>query len=189
MAERGLTWHAALGRAYRRSKAHPVARYAQLATVDADSRPRCRTIVVRRLELESDELLMVTDARSAKVEQAAGTGAAELCWYFAGLREQFRLHGVLEITAAEDDRRRRELWTALSVAGRASFSWPPPGTPRTDDDHFPDTCGDPTPPAAFCAMSLRVDEVDWLRLRAKPHERTLFARSEDGEWRASRVRP
>ena len=61
-------WVVALRRAQRRSRRHAIARYAQLATVEAGA-PRCRTVVVRGVDAERGAVWFVTDGRSAKAAQ------------------------------------------------------------------------------------------------------------------------
>jgi len=185
------TWRKRLARAWRRSKSHPVARYAQLATVAPSGKPRNRTIVVRRLDLERDELVFATDFRSAKAGEVADRPAAELCWYFAGLREQFRLQGTFELAGPGHERGadRLALWQSMSAKGRAVFAWPPPGTDRSDGDEYPAVHSSPEPPAHFALGVLCVDEVDWLSLGGSPHERLHFGRDGNGVWHCRRVRP
>jgi len=177
-----MTWQEALRRAKRRAKKHPVARYAQLATVD-EGEARCRTVVVRGID--DDGIGFVTDGRSAKVGQLAANDRAELCWYFVGLREQFRLRGLIETL---EGGARAEAWAQLSPPGRGTFFNPPPGTPRSEEDTFVSESHAPEPPDTFVAMALRAERVERLELRPSPHERTAWTL--DGEaWVEERLRP
>ncbi len=179
-------WFRYLAKACSRSKRHPVARYAQLATVDADGAPRCRTVVVRGLVEAPRGVWFVTDARSGKAEELAREPRVELCWYFAGLREQYRLRGRVEEL---DEAAREDAWARLSPSSRGTFLWPPPGTPRTDDDMFPPETRGTTPVPCFRALRLVADAVDFLSLRDAPHERVRWTRDATGEWNDVRVRP
>lgn len=86
--------------------------YVQLATVDRDGRPRCRTVVFRGFLSHHDDLQslwnessvvcdglpcilkMTTDARSRKVDQVTNQqSVAELVWWFPNSNEQFRIAG------------------------------------------------------------------------------------------------
>ncbi|MEM1413871.1 MAG: pyridoxamine 5'-phosphate oxidase family protein [Myxococcota bacterium] len=178
-------WFRLLAKACRRSKKHPIARYAQLATVGADGGPRCRTVVVRGLSDAPRGVWFVTDGRSAKATELAQDPRAELCWYFAGLREQYRLRGRVR---AWDDAGRAEAWARLSPASRATFLWPPPGTPRQDDDVFPPETRGAHPLECFQAFTLVPERVDVLSLAPSPHERIEW-NSEGGEWAERRMRP
>jgi len=90
-------------------------------------------------------LVFVTDARSGKAaDAAAGAGSpegecvAEVCWYFPGSREQFRLRGTFAVwrEGEKGDKTdpmgwaRRAAWAALSPGAREQFWWPDPGFPR-----------------------------------------------------------
>ena len=185
-AEPAPVWFRHLAKAVSRSKRHPVARYAQLATVDLQGAPRCRTVVVRGLVENPRGVWFVTDARSAKAGELEGEPRVELCWYFAGLREQYRLRGRVE---ALDEAARADAWDRLSPSSRATFLWPPPGTPRTDDDMFPPETRGSTPVPSFRGLRLRVAGVDFLSLRESPHERLQWTREVRGEWTETRVRP
>ena len=128
----------------------------------------------------------VTDARSGKAEELAREPRVELCWYFAGLREQYRLRGRVEEL---DEAAREDAWARLSPSSRGTFLWPPPGTPRTDDDMFPPETRGTTPVPCFRALRLVADAVDFLSLRDAPHERVRWTRDATGEWNDVRVRP
>ncbi|KAJ3080248.1 hypothetical protein HK102_003191 [Quaeritorhiza haematococci] len=103
-------------------------------------------------------LEFVTDVRSQCAhctEDIAGeTNFGEVCWYFPGTKEQFRLSGRLYQIAQENvavlatstpppwapkkidwERERLRHWNAISPELRASFSWGVPGTPW-DDQHL-----------------------------------------------------
>ena len=177
-------WVVALRRAQRRSRRHAIARYAQLATVEAGA-PRCRTVVVRGVDAERGAVWFVTDGRSAKAAQLVADPRAEICWYFAGLREQYRLRGAIEPL---EPAARQEAWEGLSPASRAVFFAPPPGTPRGEGDRFAETSEAPEPPACFRALRLVVARAELLELRPSPHERRAWVREGEG-WVSARLRP
>ena len=106
--------------------------YVQLATVGADGKPHCRTVVFRGfIEPESATatveaaepadpvapastvtsaphrgraLKMITDARSEKVKEVAHSPACEMVWWFGKSNEQYRISGTLQLVgAAEQD--------------------------------------------------------------------------------------
>ena len=59
--------------------------YVQIATVDSNGLPRCRTVVFRGLVNLPNNMIamkMITDMRSEKVDQIANSPACELVWWF-----------------------------------------------------------------------------------------------------------
>src|SRR5262245_34049242 len=96
-------WREALDEALGAHAGEPSARYAQLATVRPDGRPANRTVVVRGLLDPGGRPVVTTDARSAKAGDLAERPWAELCWYFPGTREQFRLLGRVTLVGPDDD--------------------------------------------------------------------------------------
>ena len=160
---------------------------AALATADADGRPRVRHVVCRRVD-DDGGLWIAVDARSAKVDQLAAHPHAELAFWLAGDRDQFRARGAAAVlTGPEPDR--AALWRSLSDTARALFAWPPPGTPREPDPaRFPAALppGD-APPPSFAALVIRPDEFEHLALRDHPHLRRIW-RAVDG-WIGRDVNP
>jgi pyridoxamine 5'-phosphate oxidase len=77
-----------------------MARWLQLATVAADGTPRVRTLVFRGWSAAS-QLELLTDGRSAKLEELQANPAVELCWLLPRARCQFRLRGQVQILPAE----------------------------------------------------------------------------------------
>jgi pyridoxamine 5'-phosphate oxidase len=124
--------------------------YVQVATVDAEGLPRCRTLVFRGFlsSVPPDHALgqsdasnlpcvmkMITDARSDKVSQIGTSPAVELVWWLAKTNEQYRIRGELVLVGPQYQpndtflqQARREQWGNLSDAARESFYDPqPPG--------------------------------------------------------------
>ncbi|UQA58501.1 pyridoxamine 5'-phosphate oxidase family protein [Polyangium aurulentum] len=185
-------WLATVESSLERSRATPEVRYAQLATVDASGAPRCRTIVVRAVVPEHGAIVFSTDARSPKTGEILAEPRAELCWYFAETREQLRIAGEVVLARADAPGpswlSREALWSALSAASRASFAWPAPGSPRAEGALFPLEPAE-EPLATFAACALIAREVDHLRLRSAPHQRTRFTRLPSGAWTSEEVCP
>lgn len=157
-----------------------------LATTDEDRRPRARSVVCR--EIEPDGTLWVTtDLRSDKSAQVAVSGFGEIVFWLPDRREQFRVGGAMA-RAGQDDPRRSQAWRALSDRSRAMFLWPEPGTPRTEDDEFPEALGPDAPMvSSFGLLLLRPDRAEFLDLKPHPHERRRWA-IDDG-WSSRELRP
>jgi len=169
----------------------PESRFAQLATVRGDGRPANRTVNFRFFLDAPDRLVFTTDTRSAKVAQIAANPWGELCWYFAGTREQFRISGRLEVIAepveAELVAARERAWRERSDASRQSFTWPEPGAPRAEAEAFEGAVPG-EPPGVFALLVLTVEGVEHLELRAAPHVRTVYRLGGEG-WTTESVNP
>lgn len=188
-------WRGLVARAQHRNRSKRHTRYLQLATVRPDGTPANRTVVFRGFVDERNDLRMVTDRRSQKIDDLAHQPWAEACWYFTKTREQFRLRGpVRVVTASVADEAAKALrdqaWQALSQSGQAAFLGPCPGDARQEAalreaagahaEQAPDT---------FCLLLLHPWQVDHLELRPTPQARTVFARHEDGTWTQEAVNP
>ncbi len=130
--------------------AGPTGNFAQLATVDTDGHPRCRTVVVREIDPDG-RLRFTADVSSAKVAQIAAEPRAELCWYLIGAWRQFRLSGRLAVEAGEVQAR---LWDEMSDATRSQFA------SRAD----------------FIVYGLDVAQVETLDITVRPFARALHER-------------
>ncbi|MEB3317137.1 MAG: pyridoxamine 5'-phosphate oxidase family protein [Cyanobacteriota bacterium] len=172
----------------REGKRAPHNRWLQLATVAADGTPRVRTLVFRGW-VGGAALELLTDGRSAKAGELARQPAVELCWLLPRARSQFRLRGQLEpLPEAEERAERERHWRGLSPGGRALWSWPPPGEPRTADAAFPESVPDGAPlPAPFQLLRIALVRVELLELLGHPHRRRLW-RLETG-WAEEGVNP
>ncbi|MEM9530900.1 MAG: Npun_F5749 family FMN-dependent PPOX-type flavoprotein [Pseudomonadota bacterium] len=199
-------WRSSLARALHRNRAHPAARFVQLATVRPDGSPANRTIVFRGFVPEpfsrhdnlADTLQFVTDQRSEKVLELEHEGRVEICWYFVKTREQFRLRGELVIIGENasdlpeqpDVRLRQHLWKSLSDAARTQFSWPDPAGERAEDAAFEVAAPDAEQPlASFAVLLLKPTYVDHLELRAAPQNRFCYWLDEEQAWQSRRRNP
>lgn len=88
---------------------------------------------------------------------------------------------------------RGRAWRNMSESGRKQFAWPSPGVPLPEPgsppepDNIAELTADAAPPLdTFCLVVLRVEGVDWLRL--KGNQRTVFHRTAEG-WDATDVSP
>ena len=67
MTEKLSPWRSILSRALHRNRSLPNARYFQLATVDFGGKPTNRTVVFRGFLDQSNQLQIITDRRSEKI--------------------------------------------------------------------------------------------------------------------------
>lgn len=187
-------WRSPLARALHRNRSQPNARYFQLATVRSDGRPANRTVVFRGFWEGTNQLQMVTDARSAKAEQIDHCPHAEACWYFPSTREQFRLAGSLTlIRDTESDlalqHARQRSWHSLSDAARAQFAWAAPGQPRAEGGFEPPPPDPLVPLPHFCLLLLDPVQVDHLELRGDPQNRWWYRWDAIAGWSRSPINP
>ena len=153
----GSSWRQLLEASSNRSRKIRGSNYVQIATVDPDGTPRCRTVVFRGFlhnvptdhEFAADTtdddnlpfiMKMITDNRSHKVTEIAETdGATEMIWWFPKTSEQYRIRGTLILVGTHPQHRpddaflqtaRREQWGNLSDPAREAFYDPSvPGRP------------------------------------------------------------
>lgn len=180
-------WQSALKAALKKNRREPQSRYLQLATVAADGSPRNRTVVFRGFAENSDDLLVVTDTRNEKVGELLAEPRAELCWYFAITREQFRIRAqceVLDGTTEASQSQRLALWALLSDAAAEQFFWARPGEEVGVSGDLPIT---PEPPAHFVGLRFTPEAVDHLVLK-KPQQRTRYQMA-GGQWVSEAVNP
>ena len=188
------SWRSPLARALHRNRSLPNSRYLQLATVRTDGRPANRTVVFRGFLEDTNQLKIVTDARSAKADQIHHCSYGEACWYFPKTREQFRLSGLLTLIRDNDsDARMLEIrtrsWQELSDAARTQFTWADPGEIR-DENGFNRPTPDPSIPVPhFCLLLLNPHQVDHLELRGNPQNRWLYHLDLKTGWTVQEVNP
>ncbi len=191
-------WRSPLEGAIHRNRSKPYSRYFQLATVTAEGYPANRTVVFRGFLEQEDypnTLKIITDARSAKIEEIEHQPFAEICWYFTKTREQFRIAGSLKlITATETNsellQARKTTWHNLSDSARLQFAWPHPAQPAADKSAFEvDTLDRHLPLENFCLLLLIPQKVDHLQLRGDPQKRCLYTLKNDSGWSIESVNP
>lgn len=122
-----IPWHARIEGSIARSRKIRGGNFVQIATVDQEGFPRCRTVVFRGFinigelgTVEDAEILpgessdvfslqshssiwamkMITDARSEKVLQST---QCEMVWWFTQSSEQYRIAGRLELVRPEPE--------------------------------------------------------------------------------------
>lgn len=157
--------------------------YVQIATINKNNEPRCRTVVFRGFINNLPEnhpmtlnggycdekpcvMKMCTDLRSKKVEEVSYQSISEMVWWFPKTSEQYRVRGPLLLVGDDNDDRdlqiaRKELWGNIGDPSRESFLDTPTkiGSGGRDDEGkvIP-------PPENFLLMLLDPTHVDYLRL-------------------------
>ena len=190
------SWRSPLSSAIHRNRSKPHSRYFQLATVTPEGYPANRTVVFRGfLDDKQNSLKIITDARSAKIQDIEQQSRSEICWYFTKTREQFRIAGDLRlITAGNEDldllKARKTTWHNLSDAARSQFAWADPGQPAADKSAFDVDLPDPNIPLNnFCLLLLIPQKIDYLQLKGDPQQRCIYQLEKDGSWSTQSVNP
>lgn len=207
------SWKSRMDESIARSRKIRGANYVQLSTV-SDGEPRCRTVVFRGFqslpgthpvsvecgEGQSCVMKMITDNRSNKVSEASQQSVAELVWWFAKSKEQYRIRGRLCFVGGgqfeyDGDKvltsARKEQWGNMSDPAREQFFWQEPGIPYSGESTVPaggrDTDGKLLePPDTFLLLLLLPSRSDYLRLT--DNYRQIDELRED-KWLAERVNP
>ncbi|BAZ13466.1 pyridoxamine 5'-phosphate oxidase-related FMN-binding protein [Calothrix sp. NIES-4071] len=188
-------WRQILIGVLHRNRKQPYSRYFQLATVRTDGYPANRTVVFRGFLNNTNQLKIIVDSRSEKINQIQHQPFAEACWYFTETREQFRLAGKLTLVGADCDdaeleKARVSTWQELSDNARIQFAWAHPGEKRANPEAFAPSQPDAvTPLANFCLLLLDPVKVDHLELRGEPQNRYLYTRDEQENWTCIEINP
>lgn len=189
-------WRSPLSSAIHRNRSKPFSRYFQLATVTSEGYPANRTMVFRGfLDDEDNALKIITDLRSAKIQDIEHQAIGEICWYFTKTREQFRITGNLRLITSKDTETdlqqvRQATWHDISDSGRSQFAWPDPAQPVADRSAFDISPLDPnTPLDNFCLLLLIPNRIDHLQLRGDPQQRCIYTLENKKTWSTQSVNP
>lgn len=189
-------WRSPLSSAIHRNRSKPYSRYFQLATVTPEGYPANRTVVFRGfLDDERNRLKIITDSRSAKIQDIEHQARAEICWYFTKTREQFRITGSLCLVTDSDldedlKQARKTTWQNLSDSARSQFAWPDPARPAADKSAFDiDPPNIDNPLENFCLLILTPQKIDHLQLKSDPQQRHLYSLQGDRSWTTQAINP
>ncbi|MCU7553970.1 pyridoxamine 5'-phosphate oxidase family protein [Alteromonas sp. ASW11-19] len=182
-------WRQQLTKSLHQTRSTPESRYFQLATCDSEGRPQCRTVVFRGIS-DQHELQVISDTRSGKWDDLQGNGFAQVCWYFAKTREQYRLDVTATcLKVADNPSLLAQYWQKLSDAGKKQFLWGTPNTPRDTNQPLLAESDFDDVPEHFCLLALKVTAVDYLSLRGNPQYRERHYTDSAGDWVAKPVIP
>jgi PPOX class probable FMN-dependent enzyme len=204
------TWRQQLVRSFHLHRSKPEAKYFQVASVDNDHRPHLRTMVFRDFVENANSFIAITDSRSEKVEHWTHRPEAELHWYFAKSREQYRfrcqvaliqlndkdmpveINGHLDMSSEDARAILIKTWGNLSDSARNSFYASAPKSKI--DTHSPEK--EPSQQAKrntsiseyFTLVIFKPYAADYLDLKTRPHTRQLFT-LKDSHWEQQDVHP
>lgn len=174
--------------------------YVQIATVDENGLPNCRTVVFRGFfkynNGENIAMKMITDARSEKVNQINCSPMCEMVWWFSQSSEQYRIKGILKLISNSEESEefkivRKQMWGNMSDPAREQFYWMQPGNDYEGSPSVPPGGRDDEgkildPPNTFLLMLLLPQSVKYLRLRDNYAQNDVF---KETKWISTRVNP
>lgn len=184
-------WRSAIARSLHINRSHPDSRFFQLATIATDHYPANRTVVFRGFRQDSNDLQIISDARSQKNAHLQAHPQAEICWYFTKSREQFRFRGRITVIDHKNTglaMLRQSVWEQISDSARSLFFWPDPKAERSKDD-FPETPPVDTIPETFTVLLFSPEQVDYLTLKGDPQNRYLYVLDAEENWLVREVNP
>jgi PPOX class probable FMN-dependent enzyme len=192
--EKLAPWRSPLARALHHNRSLPQSRYFQLATVRKNRSPANRTVVYRGFREQTNQIQIISDIRSEKIQQINDSPWGEICWYFSQTREQFRFTGTLTFISATDSNLqsiRLQVWQQLSNAARLQFAWPKPKQPRIAEKEafLPPNPSVNEPLPDFGLLLFDSIEVDHLELRGEPQNRWIYQLDQQHEWRVKSINP
>ncbi len=189
-------WRIPLSKALHLNRSQPHSRYFQLATVKKNGCPSNRTVVFRGFLDNTNDLKIITDIHSEKIEELATKSWGEICWYFTKTREQFRISGTITVIKEEETnpilaKARQESWQNLSDAAKIQFAWPETGADRNNNKElFSPSIPDQNKPLFnFCLLLLTPQKVDHLELKGEPQNRYLYTLNEEENWVIKEINP
>jgi pyridoxamine 5'-phosphate oxidase len=211
-------WRQRLARSLHINRSQVHAKYYQVASVCPVGRPKNRTMVFRGFLANSQSLLSVSDTRSEKIAQWQGKFKShfEICWYFSGSREQYRLSGEVALLSHSLDlsytqavlgqqtkqNLLKQQWSNLSANARQAFYSSSPKAPFDENTILSNPAkeqltqgkkpeeidiGSSQISDNFCVVIFIPDTVDYLNLKSKPQERCLYDIQDD--WKERWVNP
>lgn len=148
---------------------------AQVAfsTVNADSIPELRTIVMRDVDTAARTIEFYTDLQSDKITSLRANPKAAILMWDADLALQIRVQADVTILTGDDVMDR---WHAVPDHSKISYGiTPAPGQPIPDSTSYtkkPD-------PAVFAVLSCQATHIDAVYL-GDVHRRAAF--SQVGDW-------
>ena len=161
------TWRQRLARSLHLHRSKAEAKYFQLATYCNEHGVQNRTVVFRGFAPNSNTFWGISEANCAKVDSLRRHADAQICWYFAKTREQYRLsvQATIQDGNAFEQASRINVWQNISESARLSFFAQAPESWLAEGDKS-------TPPANFVVLAFQVNQVDYLQL-TEPHQRYL----------------
>ena len=153
--------------------------YTTLCTVDKDSRPQARTVILRRFDIEKFHLSIHSDLRSNKINEIKKNKKVSLVFYDDRKKIQLRIRGSAKIEVSKKDS-----WEKLSNWSRRCYlseenpgtkiQKPTSGFSEKYQFNAPSTEESEKGLQNFTVIIVIAEEVEWLFLASQGHRRMLF---------------
>jgi 3-hydroxyisobutyrate dehydrogenase len=154
---------------------------ASLGTVK-DNYPKVRTVVLRKVIMEETSLIFHTDIRSGKFGEIQSNRNVSLLFYSKEDKIQIRLEGTASLHVNDElgDRQwhnsrltSRKCYLAEPAPGTESLN-PASGIPEIFAGRLPTEEESEPGRENFCAVKVKVNEIDWFYLSSSGHVRAKF---------------
>jgi len=160
-----------------------------LATINDESEPDARTVILRVTDETQRIIACQGDIRSPKFHQIRHHSAVVAVFYSVPDRRQIRLRGVAEIR--HEDTHTEARWSQMYPMSREVYRTPfAPGELLSGDSS---PISDPVPLEQayhhFATIQIKITEIDTLFLSADGHRRTRFDCSTGYPITAHRIAP
>lgn len=144
--------------------------FLTLSSVDLQSKPQARTVVLRGVDPVSRVLEFHTDIRSAKWRELANNPHVTVLGYEN--KTQLRMQGTVELHAGNSERA-DAAWNQLSARTQKTYAGPAPGTDLSAETY-------PSGKVNFGVVLCRVNLLDWCLLARECNQRALINYSATG---------
>ena len=178
---------------------HPY-RLMTLATVDEDLKPRARTVVLRGIDFNTQNLEFHTDIRSPKWDELSERPHAHILFYDPEKKVQLRFDGQVQLFGP-DSIENKTIWDKLSPFTKLTYCGQAPGIKICDLGRIAKSTQTEVPSdeelakgkANFGVCMFKAQTLDWCLLSRGENNRALFEYGKSGvqstEWLGKWVAP
>jgi len=162
---------------------HAGFRYLNVCTIDTESKPQARMMVLRRTDSAQRLLEFHTDIRSAKWQELAINPAAMVLGFCSQSRLQLRLQGYFK-RHDPASALAGQTWQGLSVWTRRSYSGGPPGEellfPHDQNRDAESEESGEGGQRHFGVLVFQAESLDWFQLQRNDNRRARLIYSATG---------
>ncbi|MBC7797281.1 MAG: pyridoxamine 5'-phosphate oxidase family protein [Pyrinomonadaceae bacterium] len=162
-----------------------------------DNKPQLRTVVLRKFERESRNIIWHSDLRSPKIEELKLNGQTSYLFYDAP--EKIQLRVLTESTIHAGDDLAQTQWEKTSLFSRRCYcGYAPSQTSEEPTSGLPDFLEKRQPTEEeseqlgrenFCVINSVITEIDCLELFMEGHRRSLFNWDANGDLSTTWLNP